>query len=173
MPSRARPVKKSVVSRLAGKISRARFRTADAEIRRRVRDLQLARKPNRKDVLLGSGVLSTTFALASSVAESLSHNTSFALGVTMIGSATALGVAAGPAVERVASNPGIRKATQLVGSSLSSLAKKNAELRAFLNAHRYVYVNGKGQIVGTNMPRLIPGVGRIRLESKKILARDY
>ncbi|MFH0970281.1 MAG: hypothetical protein V1776_02355 [Candidatus Diapherotrites archaeon] len=67
----------------------------------------------------------------------------------------------------------VRKATQEVGKRLGQESMHNTELKAFLGKYKYVYVDRKGRIAGTNMPRLIPGVGRIRLQSNKILAGAY
>ncbi|MFH0970847.1 MAG: hypothetical protein V1776_05335 [Candidatus Diapherotrites archaeon] len=69
--------------------------------------------------------------------------------------------------------PGIRQATLEVGKRLGDESLHNIELRRFLGKYKYVYVDRKGRIAGTNMPRLIPGVGRIRLSSHKILAGAY
>jgi hypothetical protein len=67
----------------------------------------------------------------------------------------------------------IRKATKEVGAQIQLDIHVNIPLRLFIHRYRYVYVDSKGELVGTNLPRLIPGLGRIRLSCKKILADKY
>ncbi len=84
--------------------------------------------------------------------------------------ALAMGVGVGSVLGR--SN--IRKATEEVGKVLSKEYKNNSnqELIDIVNNHKYVFVDRKGVVVGTNMPR-IAGIGRLRLDCKKIKSEKY
>ncbi|MDO8537833.1 MAG: hypothetical protein Q7S21_03015 [archaeon] len=72
------------------------------------------------------------------------------------------------------STPKIRKATFMVGKALGIEEKINTALHIFLGQWTYVFVNKKGELVGSrvNVPKLF-GFGYIRLESKKILNGTY
>ena len=67
-----------------------------------------------------------------------------------------------------------RKLTFRVGAELYKeiQLKNNAELEQFLKKHRYVLIDRKGRITGTNSGRKF-GFGRIRLETEKILNGKY
>ena len=82
----------------------------------------------------------------------------------------ALGAVAGM---HAAESSSVRKATQKVGVVLHSELKKSPLLREFLEKYSYVFVDRKGNLVGTNHKRWFLRVGRIRLESKKIIAGEY
>ncbi len=67
----------------------------------------------------------------------------------------------------------VRAATIAVAKGLQKdVIAKNHSVIAFLKHHKYVIVDGAGKITGTNVPRVL-GIGRIRLESKKILNQKY
>lgn len=66
----------------------------------------------------------------------------------------------------------IRNCTTAVGQALGKEAKKNKELRDFLGETKYVFIDKKGNLIATNRKRFF-GVGRLRLETKKILAGEY
>jgi len=66
----------------------------------------------------------------------------------------------------------IRKATYKVGAALFDDASTNKVVREFLESFRYVIIDGKGRVAGTNRKRIL-GIGRIRLDTKKILDGHY
>ncbi len=66
----------------------------------------------------------------------------------------------------------LASATKNVGVALQKELEHSTELRDFLGTHHYVYVDRKGNLVGTNRGRIL-GIGRIRLESHKILTGKY
>ncbi|HLC92458.1 MAG TPA: hypothetical protein VJH23_02005 [archaeon] len=70
------------------------------------------------------------------------------------------------------SNDSIHRATLLLGKALGEEAQKNQPLVEFLKPWKYVFVDSTGMIAGTNRPR-IAGIGRLRLETKKILEGKY
>jgi len=62
----------------------------------------------------------------------------------------------------------VRKATRKVGRALhQEIESGNQPLIAFLKKYKYVYIDRKGNIGGTNRPRII--IGRMRLKTKDIL----
>ncbi len=68
--------------------------------------------------------------------------------------------------------PIIKEANHLVAKGLAKEAQKNEKLMGLLKTHRYVIVDRKGDIYGTKRKRFL-GIGRIRLESQKILDGSY
>lgn len=72
----------------------------------------------------------------------------------------------------------VERATGLVGRSLFVDAKQNPSLVKFLKRWSFVYVNSKGEVIGTNKDRteLAKGrikLGRLRLDTNKILRGEY
>lgn len=65
----------------------------------------------------------------------------------------------------------VRRATRALEGSLRDHVGENRPLKTFLEKNRYVFIDRKGQLTGTNLPRLVPGVGRIRLSSARILGK--
>ena len=79
--------------------------------------------------------------------------------------------------EHAANAKQVREATHLTGKALGDEARKNSKLRDFLEFNRlmrndYVLINRKGEIVATNKERKFR-IGRLRLEIKKNLNREY
>lgn len=62
--------------------------------------------------------------------------------------------------------------TKIVGEQLFYEAKQSPELKHLLETHRYVFIDGEGHVVGTNHNRIL-GVGRMRLDSRKVLSGEY
>lgn len=112
------------------------------------------------------------------VASTLVENQSFISGIgIMAGSMAITGSILGSLKGRSAYSSESRKvraATNLVGKALSEEVLPNSELRNFLNKWKYVFVNRKGEIVGSkvNVPKLFK-VGYVRLETRKILDGTY
>lgn len=75
-----------------------------------------------------------------------------------------LGAAVGMAIK----NEDVRLATERVGYALATEAKKNTEVKKLLNKFRYVIIDWKGNIVGTNRKRILK-IGRFRLSTADIL----
>ena len=69
-------------------------------------------------------------------------------------------------------NSSIRRATLRAGVALRQEALDNRELREFLQPYKYVIIDRKGRIKGTNRKRML-GMGRLRLGTKKILNGKY
>jgi hypothetical protein len=68
----------------------------------------------------------------------------------------------------------IKQATHLIGTGLAKEAQTNNKLRELLKNNRYVIIDRRGDIRGTNRSQKCTlGIGRIRLESKKILEEEY
>ena len=65
----------------------------------------------------------------------------------------------------------VRSATRQAGRLIISEARSNPEMRRFLGKYRYVYLDRKGNLAGTNLPKL-PGIGRIRLKTSKLLGKE-
>lgn len=82
------------------------------------------------------------------------------------------GMASGGALTYASGAKKVKTATLALGKTLSKEAKQNDDLRFFLGKYRYVIVNRNGLIKGTNRPRIY-GIGRYRLESKKIIKGEY
>ncbi len=65
----------------------------------------------------------------------------------------------------------VRKATNELEGALRNYAKENSNLRGFLERSKYVFIDSNGRLAGTNTARLIPGIGRIRLSTNRILSK--
>lgn len=113
--------------------------------------------------------------------KALIENSSFTTGISMIAKATGFGVASGAllgtgggtvagAISR--GNYDVKKATLLVGKGLSQEAKSNIDLQTFLDKYKYVFIDKKLRVRGTNRPRLF-GIGRMRLKSSRISSGWY
>lgn len=104
----------------------------------------------------------------------LSNGQPLRIGI-MAGLAGAFQAALGAGGAHLANNRKVREATKNVGKELGERIQKTDELGndlyGFLKKFTYVYINKKGEIVGTNRPRIL--VGRMRLESRKIIAEKY
>ncbi|MDD5162975.1 MAG: hypothetical protein PHD95_02090 [Candidatus ainarchaeum sp.] len=68
---------------------------------------------------------------------------------------------------------GIRSATKFVGKELSKEALQNQDLKTFLQSYKFVIIDRKGRIRGTDQKQVLQGVGRIRLETSRILNNWY
>jgi hypothetical protein len=68
----------------------------------------------------------------------------------------------------------VRKYTYKAGAELYKeiQLKNNIELRQFLEKYKYVLIDRKGRVTGTNSGRKF-GFGRIRLETEKVLNGKY
>ena len=66
----------------------------------------------------------------------------------------------------------VRQATYNVGAELHKESKQNPEMMKFLKQHKYVIIDRKGRIAGTNFKRIL-GFGRLRMETKKIIDGKY
>jgi hypothetical protein len=64
----------------------------------------------------------------------------------------------------------IKKATKNISELLSKMASKDVSLAYELAKKEYAYINGEGELVLTNRPRVL-GVGRIRISTKEIIDR--
>ena len=76
------------------------------------------------------------------------------------------------AVGRLLMRGNVRQATHNVGAALHKAARSNGELREFLARHKYIFIDRKGRVVGTNTKGIL-GAGRMRLETIKILKGEY
>ena len=66
----------------------------------------------------------------------------------------------------------IKKCTIHIGSVLGEEAKRSTKLMGFLTQHKYVLIDGEGELLGTSTGRVL-GIGRVRLECRKILSGEY
>jgi len=66
----------------------------------------------------------------------------------------------------------VREATRLVGNTLVDEANKNRQFRNFLENCEYIIIDNKGRIAATNK-KMFLGIGRIRLDTRKILEGQY
>ncbi|MFH0715063.1 MAG: hypothetical protein V1977_04890 [Candidatus Diapherotrites archaeon] len=102
----------------------------------------------------------------------LTYNPSFREGVSLVATITAGGAIGGAAQEFANQAKKVNKATKLVGRGIGEEAQKNQNLYAFLKKHRYVYIDKKGRVIGTNRGRIL-WMGRMRLDTRKILLNEY
>lgn len=58
-----------------------------------------------------------------------------------------------------------------LGIVLEEQVRRRASVRAILETYRWVYVNSRGQLIGTNIPKLI--IGYPHLRTSKILDGTY
>jgi hypothetical protein len=121
----------------------------------------------------GIGIALTTASGAGAIAH---YNNGQPLRTIMVAGITAaFAYAAGAGGIHLANNRKVREATRNVGRELGRRIqesdKKGNQIHNFLQKYRYVYINRKGELVGTNRPRIL--AGRMRLESKKILNQEY
>lgn len=72
-----------------------------------------------------------------------------------------------------ASKTYVKDATLKVGKALAKEIGTNIGLKRFLESYKYIYLDRKGHIIGTNKNRKLKLFGRFRLESKKILDGKY
>ncbi|MFA6064979.1 MAG: hypothetical protein WCW44_00920 [archaeon] len=66
----------------------------------------------------------------------------------------------------------INFSTRTVGNALTQELAENEELLKIVKQHKYLFIDKKGGIVATNRPRIL-GIGRMRLDSQKILDGTY
>ncbi len=124
-------------------------------------DIMTARK-NRLTTTIG-----TTLAAGSIGALSLFLSPEAAKYV--VGVALATGAGIGFKIE----SPRVKKATNLFKQGLKRSVESNEKLKLFLQKHKYVYVDRKGRVRGTNRERVGIGkvrFGRLRIATKEILA---
>ena len=84
------------------------------------------------------------------------------------GYAILAGMILGPANTYFFSGQRVRIATKIVGNALAKEAKEDKVFGNWLKKYKYVIIDSRGNITGTNLPRIL-GIGRIRLSTKKIL----
>ena len=89
--------------------------------------------------------------------------------IAMCGAAAGIGVGGGMYMRH---SEKVKKATMVVGHALGKEAKKNSSLKDFLIQYPFVIIDAQGNIRGVYRKRFLK-VGRIRLESEKILAGEY
>ncbi|MFH1664337.1 MAG: hypothetical protein ABH986_06070 [archaeon] len=65
----------------------------------------------------------------------------------------------------------VRESTRYLKKKLKEEVRANAELKTFLKDYKYVFVDKKGRLAGTNFPRIagVLGIGRIRIKTKDIV----
>jgi len=138
--------------------------------KRRIEALKKHRK--RRAVATAEAALAGSMLGYVAAAQALRKNSEFEKLLPVINAcaATAAGGVGGGVYLRHSEE--VKKATNLLGVALAKETKKNSQLRDFLLQYRYVIIDGKGNIKGTNSERFLK-IGRIRLESKKILAGEY
>lgn len=101
------------------------------------------------------------------ILENSDMRTGVARALVAAAAAAALGKGFGHANESRVAN-----VTEQVGFALHEEVPHSPELKRFLGSWRYVYIDRKGNLVGTNVGRFLK-VGRMRLETNKILAGMY
>jgi hypothetical protein len=99
-------------------------------------------------------------------------NPSFSKGCAIIAGGAATVLAINTLNEYSKGSQKVREATKLMGKGIYQEARRSQLLRDALMSTKYVYVNKDGKVVFTNRPRIL-GIGRIRLETKKILNGEY
>lgn len=163
-----------------GRFARPRFPKAlEVDAKRAVGNLRRNRDTRRMKMFNGSIVPWAVYGATTGALAAVFANPSFRNGIMVILATAGFAIGAGKIPQTIHSYVNrktrgeILKATQRVGYELGRMSSSSRELRKFLETFRYVYVNGDGYLVGTNMPRLIPGLGRMRLSTKKILAGAY
>ncbi|MBI4043935.1 MAG: hypothetical protein HY393_03980 [Candidatus Diapherotrites archaeon] len=67
----------------------------------------------------------------------------------------------------------IKSHTIDVGKALGEESRRNKKLKTFLEQFTFVYIDKHGNLVGTHMPTLIPGLGRKRMRTTKIRNRMH
>lgn len=116
----------------------------------------------------GAGVVGSIAGIRNVVLE----NSSMRRGLAQVLVTAIAGAAAGKWFAYGASSIDITNATERVGVALHEEVPHSQELKRFLGSWRYVYVDGKGNLVGSNVGRFLK-IGRMRLETNKILAGMY
>ena len=104
--------------------------------------------------------------------SALATNPSFREGCTTIMHGAGWGTIAGSIDGYNTESKNVRKATKLVGEGLFEEAQKSKILTKELLSKKYVYVDKYGEIILTNRPRVL-GIGRIRLDTRKIISGEY
>ncbi|MDD3160284.1 MAG: hypothetical protein PHQ98_04910 [Candidatus ainarchaeum sp.] len=66
----------------------------------------------------------------------------------------------------------VKEITHQIGKLLAIESEKNEKFKQQISSKKYLFINNSGEIVLTNQPRIL-GIGRLRLETKKILNRAY
>jgi len=146
-------------------------RSLPSETRKDIRTLMEKRKARVKKALKSANI-GAAAGFGASLHTSLSKNYSFVERVAFIPTVAATTGGIMGVARYAASGKEVKKATKLVGKGLAQVAKQNKYLRDLLGNYSYVIVDRKGNIKGTNSKRVL-GIGRLRLESNKILTENY
>ena len=88
--------------------------------------------------------------------------------VSEVGRAATIAAPLGALVGNMVGSDRVKRATLIIGKELFKASKKDASLHHFLSDYKYVFINRKGDLCGTNVPRFF-GIGRMRLKTKEIL----
>jgi len=120
----------------------------------------------KKKALIGAGVGGVVGVY------DIFRNPSFAQGVTRLTLLPATGAIIGATAAYSSNTRLVRDATMLIGKGLYEEAKSNNALHEKLSSKFFVYVNKKGEVKLTNLPR-VAGIGYVRLSTKKILQGKY
>lgn len=135
-------------------------------------------KTTVKTALIGGGaLLAGDFLIRISGNQSLRENISEYFKATALGTAALGAFAQSGYLQPVNSkgktyNERIHHSMKMVGKGLYYEARKNPELKSFLEKYRFVYIDPKGRIVGTNRNRIL-GIGYLRLVTRRILSKRY
>ena len=148
-------------------LMRRKIQPKNPEARSAVSNLLVSRKDRGSRAMVFAGIGAGTSAVGALTAE-LEMHSPIGKGLLRAAATSAIAAGAGFAAGYAHGNAEVRKATVSVGQILRKEARTNTELRGLFESHKYVYVDGKGNIAGTNMPRILLA-GRLRLKSSDIL----
>ncbi len=135
-------------------------------------DSLLVKRSEKPSAALRGTKIVAGIGASSSFAAALCANPSFREGIAIIGSVTFVSAVMGGITGFANKSKEVARATHLVGKGLAQEAIQNKKLNKLLNHYKYVIVNKKGSIVGTNRKRFL-GIGRLRLDNKKIVLGEY
>ncbi|PIN98098.1 MAG: hypothetical protein COT90_05820 [Candidatus Diapherotrites archaeon CG10_big_fil_rev_8_21_14_0_10_31_34] len=113
--------------------------------------------------------MAATGTVAGTAAFLVNPSHSFKRAMILIAGTTISGAAAG----FKSSSKEIREATKTVKNELKNEVKENQDFKTFLGKYKFIFIDAKGNIVGTNKPRkkfLGIKFGRLRIETKELLS---
>lgn len=185
---------KQLISKMKKRFTRERVIVESPAVNRRISRVLKEREKRAKIVFkttlggvvvgIGFSLLDAKFNPSPEMKEALKNYF-----INVLGTGVALGIGAQSDYLQPLDKKGrtinqrIRKATYYVGRELAVEAKRNHDLRAFLEKHRYIYIDRKGKITGADKDyhtkievageKKTIGIGYVRLSSRRILENRF
>ncbi len=132
-------------------------------------------KKNRFKKSVKTSAITGTTALAAGFGGSFMNNHGFQKSLAIALASGIFGVSVGAREVFKEHSSQTKKALQEVQASLKKEAKMNPAFNNFVHQYKYIFVNRKGNIVGTNRKRInLAGVklGRLRIETEKLRKKE-